>query len=254
MRVKYLKRNIGDNGQPDLAYIFTDGDNARPAVVFLGGFKSDMHGTKAAYLEAQCKARGQAFLRLDYSGHGLSGGNFEEGMVGIWAQDAADVIDSVIGKSRAIILVGSSMGGWIAMILVGRGEFNIKTLIGIAAAPDFTKDMYNHRLTDEQRAAIERDGQVELPNDYDDNPYILTKALFDDGAKHFVLDGSVAINCPMHLIQGKEDADVPWSWAEDTANHFGREKVKITYIDDGDHRLSRDEDLEVIDGAVKAAS
>jgi len=247
LNVKYLKRQ----NRPDLAYLFTEGDSQLPVVVFFGGFKSDMHGTKAEYLEEQAIKRGQAYLRLDYSGHGLSGGKFEEGMVGMWADDAADVIESVIGKEREVILCGSSMGGWIMMILAGRDVFNTKALVGIAAAPDFTKDMYNHRLTDEQRAAIERDGQVDLPNDYDDAPYILTKALFDDGARNFVLDGSVKISAPMHLIQGKEDADVPWQWAEDTANHFGRDQVHITYVEDGDHRLSRPQDLELIDSVIQ---
>lgn len=246
MSIQYLKRE----GLNDLAYVHTQGDENHPAIVFLGGYKSDMQGTKATHLEHFCISQGLEYLRLDYSGHGASGGQFVDGTIGQWADDASAVISHVIGGKRPIILIGSSMGGWIAMILTGRGMFNVTALIGIAAAPDFTRDMFNHRLNDEQRAAIMQNGRVEIPNDYSDEPYILTKALFDDGQEHFVLDGRVTIKTPMHLLQGKMDKDVPWQWAENTAAHFGHDTVKITYIDDGNHSLSRPEDLEILERAV----
>jgi len=156
--------------KPDIAYIYTPPAGkgaALPQVIFLGGFKSDMAGTKAVYLEEQCKARGQGYLRLDYSGHGYSGGKFEDGTIGSWKNDALAVIDHL--QLRDVILVGSSMGGWISLIMTVQRPDLVKAVIGIAAAPDFTDDMWFNRLDDKLRAEITLNGKVAIPNDYSDD-------------------------------------------------------------------------------------
>ncbi len=231
----------------NLAYMHSkasgDGKNL-PAVMFLGGFKSDMNGTKAIYLEEQCKSRGQEFVRFDYSGHGLSGGEFTDGTIGSWKNDVLEIMDNVI--TRDVILVGSSMGGWISLLLLfERGE-RIKGMVGIAAAPDFTRDI-EAQINDKQRATIEKIGWLEIPNDYSDEPYIFTKSLLDDGSKHSILDKQHDVDIPIILIQGKQDTDVPWGKALKIQKSFKDSNVEVVFIDDGDHRLSRPQDLEIID-------
>lgn len=237
--VDYLERK----NKPDLAYIHTKGSG--PAIVFLGGFKSDMHGTKAEYFEAQAKAACREYLRLDYSGHGLSYGKFEDGTIGSWAEDARDVIEHL--GLRDIILVGSSMGGWISLLLAQR-MIGVKAIVGIAAAPDFTKSLYEKHLSPQQREEMNRNGLVKIPNEYSDEPYIFTKALIDDGAENSVLDRDGKIGCPIHLVQGKQDPDVPWETAELIKEKFPQ--TKITYINDGDHRLSKPDELDIIWRAI----
>ncbi len=234
----------------NLAYVHikASGDGAKlPAVMFLGGFKSDMNGTKAIYLEEQCKARGQEFVRFDYSGHGLSGGEFTDGTIGSWKNDALEIMDNII--TRDVILVGSSMGGWISLLLLSERGERIKGMVGIAAAPDFTRDI-EARMNDEQRAMVEKIGRLEIPNDYSDAPYIFTKALLEDGAKHSVLDKNHDVNIPIILIQGKMDADVPWKKTLKIQKCFKNSNIEIVFVDDGDHRLSRPQDLKLIYSSI----
>lgn len=237
-----------------LAYIHTPPKTESkkyPPVIFFGGFMSDMNGTKAAYLEKQCMARGQEYLRFDYTGHGLSEGNFSDGTVGSWKEDALSVFDHIIKKPA--ILVGSSMGGWIALhLLLARNEM-VKALIGIAAAPDFTESMYNEYLTAEQKREIAEKGHTELPSDYD-APYIITRALIEDGKKQCLLNKEHAISAPIHLIQGKKDAQVPWETALKIKESFKGGRVDISFIEDGDHSLSRPQDLALLDAQVKKFS
>lgn len=246
-RVSYLRRE----GKPALAYNLTKCRRMDlPMVVFLHGFKSDMSGTKALFLEQRCQERGQGFLRFDVSGHGLSEGAFEEGTISVWREDALALIDHLTrGK---IILVGSSMGGWLALLLGRARPERIAGLIGLAAAPDFTDEIYK-ALTEEQRAALDETGLVRVPNEYSDEPYIFTKALIEDGQKHFLLDGK-ARGYPflVHLIQGKLDRSVPWQKAMAIRDMIESDHpVEVTLIDEGDHRLSRPEDLRTIDAAVR---
>lgn len=238
-------------GKPDLAYLFMEGDG--PLVVFLGGFKSDMRGTKAFYLEEFCKERGRTFLRFDYSGHGESSGAFKDGTIGSWAANARDVISHVNVDGKPVILVGSSMGGWISLLLGVSGGLDIKGLIGIAAAPDFTKKLHGEFLNEKQRAAMAQQGYVEVPNEYSAEPYIFTKALIEDGEERSLLGQSHEIDFPIHLLQGKLDPDVPWETALKIREAFGgEENVQITFIEDGDHRLSRDEDLALLGKTIEA--
>ncbi|HYZ32448.1 MAG TPA: alpha/beta hydrolase [Crenalkalicoccus sp.] len=215
-----------------------------PGVAFLGGFNSDMTGTKAAWLDGLCAARGQAFLRLDYSGHGASGGRFEDGTIGRWAGDAAAVLDALAEGPQ--VLVGSSMGGWIALLLALRpaARWRVTGLIGIAAAPDFTARIAAN-LSAEAKAALARDGVWHRPSAYGE-PYPITRALLEDGERHLLLDRRIAIAAPVRLLQGQRDPDVPWQTALRLADAIAGGEVQVTLVKDGDHRLSRPQDLALL--------
>lgn len=218
-----------------------------PGVIFCGGFRSDMTGTKATFLEAQCRERHQDFVRFDYTGHGSSSGAFEEGNIGSWLKDAEAVFDELTEGPQ--IIVGSSMGGWIALLLaLGRAD-RVAGVIGLAAAPDFSEDIYNHEFGEEERRHLEKTGIVYRPSGYGD-PYPLTKQLFEEARRHLLLKNKIAIRAPVRLIHGKKDPDVPFEKSREIAKALTSADVRVIYIDDGDHRLSRPEDLEVIDAAV----
>ena len=239
-----------DDRDTRLAYVrleaTAEGDSL-PAVMFLGGFKSDMAGTKAVFLEEQCRARGQEFVRFDYSGHGESDGAFADGTIGSWAQDALDVLDNIV--KRDVVLVGSSMGGWISLLLLKERPERIKGVVGIAAAPDFTKDI-EEKMTDSDWDMVHKIGRLEVPNDYSVEPYIFTKDLLDDGKENSLLDKTHNIEAPLILLQGKLDDDVEWEKANRIVKSFPGPETQAIFIDDGDHRLSRDQDLKLIDQQV----
>ncbi len=253
--VSKLKRE----GFPDLAYVHSvpdaSSENSMPAVMFLGGFKSDMEGTKALYLEEQCRAKGREFMRFDYSGHGQSGGAFADGTIGLWLRDACAVLQLI--KSPRVVLVGSSMGGWISLRLLQKsaddesilGGKEISGLVGIAAAPDFTDDI-TQKMDEAQKQEIAEKGFFTVGHDYGDDPYIFTKALLDDGAQNRVLNVARAVDVPVLLVQGKQDADVAWEKAEAIKKVFAGDQTKIFYVEDGDHRLSRPQDLDLIRSCV----
>jgi len=225
-----------------------------PTVVFLGGFRSDMQGSKALFLDEACRLRGQPFIRFDYRGHGRSGGTFEEGTIGLWFQDALTVIDQL--TSGPLVLVGSSMGGWISLLVARARPERIRGLVGIAAAPDFTKDM-EAQMTAEQKAILRQDGVLCIPNHYSDEPYVITRALIEDGPAHFLLEKPLALRLPVRLVQGMKDDDVPWQTAfriKSALHDGGSEDVEILLVEEGNHRLSRPEDLMLIDAQVQALS
>jgi pimeloyl-ACP methyl ester carboxylesterase len=214
-----------------------------PTVVFLPGYRSDMTGEKATTLAAFCAARGQAMLRFDYSGHGASDGAFEDGTIGIWAADALAAVDALTeGK---LLLVGSSMGGWIALLTTLARPSRVAGLIGIAAAPDFTETLMWAAMAPAERAALLRDGVLRVPSQYGE-PYAITRALIEDGRNHLLLNRPLAIDCPIRLLHGQRDPDVPWETALRIAERVAGDDVRITLIKDGDHRLSRPHDLELL--------
>ncbi|WP_371153569.1 alpha/beta fold hydrolase [Jannaschia sp. 2305UL9-9] len=219
-----------------------------PTVVFLGGFKSDMGGTKAVALEAWAKARGQAFLRLDYSGHGDSGGRFEDGCIGDWADDARAVIDHV--APGPVVLVGSSMGGWISLLLSRDLGARLAGLVTIAAAPDFTEDGFWDGFDDAQRRAMMTDGQVALPSEYGD-PYIITRRLIEDGRSRLVLRTPLPLACPVRFLQGTADADVSTETALRLLSHAKGPDMRLTLVDGADHRFSTDDCLRLIERSVE---
>lgn len=223
-----------------------------PTVIFLGGFMSDMTGTKATTLEAHCRARGQAFVRFDYSGHGQSSGRLRDGTIGRWRADALAVIDQV--TTGPLVLAGSSMGGWIALLAALARPDRVQGFIGLAAAPDFTEELMRPALTPRERQALETDGFFEQPSAYGAEPYVITRSLLEDGARHLVLDRPVALSCPVRLIHGEQDGDVPWALSVRLMGRLTAEDVTLTLVKGGDHRLSTPSDLKRMCAAVDELS
>ncbi|MDA0785749.1 MAG: alpha/beta fold hydrolase [Proteobacteria bacterium] len=230
-----------------------------PGVVFLGGFMSDMTGQKATVLEAWTRATGRAFLRLDYAGHGASGGAFRDGTIGRWRDDALTVIrhagQTVPGLGGDLVLVGSSMGGWIATLVAKAltdeaGVQNIAGLVTIAAAADFTEDLLPARLGTEALAQIAETGIFEAPSKYADAPYVITGALLEEGRNHLVLIKPLALNIPVRLIHGTADPDVPWAQSQKLMDVLTSGDVELILIKNGDHRLSEPRDLARMIGVV----
>jgi pimeloyl-ACP methyl ester carboxylesterase len=212
-----------------------------PGVVFLGGFRSDMTGTKALFLEDYCRRRGQAFVRFDYFGHGASSGDFAQGTIGRWREDAIAVIDSLTEGPQ--ILIGSSMGGWIMLLAALARPQRIAALVGIAGAPDFTEELLGPRLTPAQRAEIMERGAVILPSAFDPAGYLYTRALIEDGRRHLLLGAPIALDVPVRLLHGLADASVPWQLSLRLAERLTSRDVALSLVKDGDHRLSTEPDL-----------
>ena len=210
---------------------------------------SDMTGTKAVFMEQRCRDRGQAFIRFDYSGHGQSEGAFRDGTIGQWAEDAMAVLQQLTDGPQ--IIIGSSMGGWIALLLAKRAAQRVHGLIGIAAAPDFTEDLMWPAFTEEQRLLLTEWGYVEKPTEYGDDPYVITKSLIEDGRRNLVLRDTIQGTGPVRLLQGMEDEDVPWETAIKLTKALATDDCRVSLIKDGDHRLARAEDLEILDRAVQ---
>jgi pimeloyl-ACP methyl ester carboxylesterase len=228
-----------------LAYHQTEGKG--PWVVFLGGLKSDMQGTKAIHLEAWCKAQGRAFLRFDYSGHGESSGSFEDGCIGDWAEDTRAALDALTkGK---LIVVGSSMGGWQSLLFARAHPDRVAGLVTIAAAPDFTEDGYWAAFTVAQRAALARDGQIEMPSDYME-PYIITQRLIEDGRAHLVLRDPLPLPFPVRCLQGTADTAVSTETALRLIDHADSPDMRLTLVKDADHRFSDGPCLGLIEAAI----
>jgi pimeloyl-ACP methyl ester carboxylesterase len=231
-----------------IAYHRTPG--AGPGVVFLTGFRSDMTGGKALALEAACRARGRAYLRFDYTGHGQSSGDFTDGTIGQWTDDAVFAIERLTEGPQ--VLVGSSMGGWIMLCAALALGPRVGGLVGIAAAPDFTEDLIWQNADAATRATLERDGVWLEPSAYDPEPTPITMTLIEEGRRHLLLRGPIALACPVHLIHGMRDPDVPWQTALYLAERLVSRDVEITLVKDGDHRLSTDQDLARLDRIVDA--
>jgi pimeloyl-ACP methyl ester carboxylesterase len=225
-----------------------------PGVIFLPGFKSDMMGSKATALRDWAHRHGQAFTRFDYSGHGQSSGRFEDGTIGRWAADALAILDRVTTGPQ--VLVGSSMGGWMALLAARSRPERVAALVGIAAAPDFTEDLMWAAYPEEAREALRRDGVYYEPSQYGE-PYAITMRLIEEGREHLVLRSPLALPFPVRLIQGMKDPDVPWETALRLARHIDGDDVEVILVKGGDHRLSEPADiarLEAVLASVTAAS
>lgn len=214
-----------------------------PTVVFLGGFRSDMTGTKAAHLADWARGQGRDFLRFDYSGHGQSSGKFEEGCISDWVADAMDIITA--RAKTPFTLVGSSMGGWIALLLARRMPQNISQLVTIAAAPDFTEDLIWAGFSDAQKTDLVTKGAVQIPSDYD-APYAITQHLIEDGRKNLIFDAPLNLPFPTHFLQGTADTDVPVSHALRLFDHATGPELRLTLAKDADHRFSSPSCLKLI--------
>ena len=226
-----------------IAYHRTAG--TRPGVVFLGGFKSDMQGTKAVHLEAWAKAQGRGFLRFDYSGHGESSGAFTDGCIGDWFEDACAALAFMDGP---VVLVGSSMGGWISLLVARAMPDKIAGLVTIAAAPDFTEDSMWAGFTEAQRNEVMA-GQLALPSDYGE-PYIITRHLIEEGRDRLVLRDPLALPFPVRFLQGTADADVEMSVALRLLDHATGPDMRLTLVDGADHRFSDPDCLDLIVASV----
>jgi pimeloyl-ACP methyl ester carboxylesterase len=226
---------------------------AAPTIVWLGGFRSDMRSTKAETLDRWAEAKGRGFLRFDYSGHGESEGRFEEGTISRWLEETLAIIETFL--SGPFILVGSSMGGWLAL-LASRELLRRKRaptgLVLIAPAVDFTERLMWAHFPADVQDAIMTSGVYMRPSLYSPEPYPITRGLIEDGRNHLLLGQPIATGCPVHILQGMEDPDVPWSHALELVEHLPGESVSMTLIKDGDHRLSRPEDLERLTAAIEA--
>ena len=240
-----------DEGPPD---ILTREDGATiayrrsagkaPGLVFLGGFMSDMTGIKARTLHDFCAARGQAFVRFDYFGHGASSGAFADATVGRWKDDALAVLDRV--TEGPLVLVGSSLGGWLMLLAALARPQRVAALVGIAAAPDATEALMWRRFPEFVRETILAQGAVRIPSAYSPEGYLITRALIEDGRQHLLAERDVAIACPVRLLHGMNDADVPWQTSLELAQRLRSADVRVTLVKDGDHRLSRPSDLALL--------
>jgi pimeloyl-ACP methyl ester carboxylesterase len=216
-------------------------DGRAPTVVFLGGFRSDMTGTKAVALHDWARERGQAFLRFDYLGHGQSSGRFEDGTIGRWLDDSLAAIDQL--TTGRLVLVGSSMGGWLSLLVALKRPQRLAGLVLIAAAPDFTERMLLKGLSPEDRAILEREGRLERPSQYSPEPSVFTWKLIEEGRNHLVLDKKLVLPCPVRLLHGQSDPDVPWEYSLQIARHLEAPDVVTTFVKGGDHRLSTPADI-----------
>jgi pimeloyl-ACP methyl ester carboxylesterase len=223
-----------------------------PTVVWLGGFRSDMTGTKAQVLADALAARGQAYIRFDYFAHGASSGRWEGASIGRWREDALAVIDEL--TEGPLVLVGSSMGGWIACLAAMARPQRIRSMVLIAPAPDFTEALMRPQLSPEALRELELNGLYMAPSDYGE-PYAITRRLLDEGRNWLILGGPVAIDAPARILQGGDDPDVPWTHALELAQSLRSSDVVFTLIKDGDHRLSRPQDLErLVEAVVEVVS
>jgi pimeloyl-ACP methyl ester carboxylesterase len=225
-----------------------------PGLFWLGGFKSDMKGTKAVALDDWAASQGRACVRFDYSGHGESGGAFTDGTIGRWLDESVEVYRQFAKGPQ--IVVGSSMGGWLALLLAqalrGRkGAAPMAGMVLIAPAVDFTEELMWKQFSPSIKREIEDKGAWMRPSAYSEAPYPITRGLIEEGRKHLLLGGLIETGCPVHVLQGVQDPDVPWRHAVELVSRFARDDVVLTLIKDGDHRLSRPEDIERLIAAVK---
>ena len=230
-------------------------EGAAPGLFWLGGFKSDMGGTKAAALDNWAAAQGRACIRFDYSGHGESSGAFTEGTIGRWLEDSLAVFSAFAQGPQ--VVVGSSMGGWLALLLLralkrrpAEGRASVAGLVLIAPAVDFTEELMWKQFSPEVRREIEKTGAWQRPSQYSEEPYPITKALIEEGRDHLLLGGLIETGCPVRILQGVKDEDVPWQHAVELTSRLAHDDVVLTLVKDGDHRLSRPEDIERLIAAV----
>ena len=238
--------NLGKkNSQRRIAVLKNAG--SQPGLMWLSGFKSDMSGSKAVALAEFGDQRGQEVVRFDYSGHGQSSGSFEQACVSDWLDEATMVFDHCCGDDT--ILIGSSMGGWIALLLAlaRKNQKRIRGLILIAPAVDFTEElMWKQRFSDEIRETILKDGRWEQPSEYSNDPYVITRRLIEDGRNHLLLGKSLHVGASVTILQGAKDPDVPATHAQRLVEALPQDDVTLSLVPDGDHRLSRPQDIELL--------
>ena len=237
-KIKYHKSSLNDQ----IAYLH-ENQNSEISIFFFGGYSSSMNGTKATALSAWCKTNNLNFIRFDYSGHGSSAGEFEDGGISKWSEEAHEIFN--LCKSKINIIIGSSMGGWISLIVAKRNPLTINGLIGIASAPDFVVGEWN-RLSKEQKTQIKKDGKIIINWDKYSEDYTITYKFLEDGKKNMILHEPIKIKCPIRLLHGRLDQVVSFETSEKIINKIESENKQLKIIEDGDHSLSRDQDLKIL--------
>jgi pimeloyl-ACP methyl ester carboxylesterase len=245
-------RSLPRGPAASIAYRYREGGTDLPGVMFLGGFRSDMTGIKAASLDRFCAARDQCYLRFDYQGHGDSRTRFEDCTVGLWLEDALCVLDQVAYGPQ--ILVGSSMGAWIALLAALARPNRVSGLVCIAGAVDFTEALLWPRLGAERQRQLMVQGALRIPSAYDPDGYVVTRALIEEGRRHLLLAGAIELPVPTRLLHGMADPDVPWQHSLRLAAALTGGDVVTVLIKDGDHRLSRPQDLARLEAAIDELS
>jgi len=255
--LQFLNVGAGPRGRAIAFRKRAERASSKPGLVWLCGFKSDMASTKAQALDAACAASGQGLLRFDYSGHGESGGRFEDGSISDWLEESLALIRAqTVGPQ---ILVGSSMGGYLALLVAralkaAEETTRLAGLVLIAPAVDFTEALIWRRASPEARRAIERDGVFLRPSPYGPEPYPITRLLLDDGRRHLLLERTIRSHCPVRILQGMQDEDVPYQHTLALVEHMAGDRVTLTLVKDGDHRLSRPQDLALLLDAIESLS
>ena len=251
---KYL--DVGENSATRRIAVRV-AEGASPALFWLSGFKSDMRGTKAEALARWARERGRACVRFDYSGHGESGGDFGDGTIGRWLEESLKMFDAFCRGPQ--VVVGSSMGGWLALLLAralkqraaAAPAASVAGLVLVAPAVDFTEMLIWRKLPRQLQRALLDQGFLARPSQYSSDPYVITRALIEEGRSHLLLGGMIETGCPVRILQGVEDPDVPWDHAVELVSHLAQDDVVLTLVKDGDHRLSRPEDIERLIAAVE---
>jgi pimeloyl-ACP methyl ester carboxylesterase len=246
-----------DNGHTLAYHKFTPkhNNNDTPGVIFLGGFKSDMQGSKAIFLQDFCQKNDIPFVRMDYLGHGESSGVFTDFTIGDWADNVVTALDELTTGKQ--IIIGSSMGGWLMLLAAIARPNRLHSLIGIAAAPDFTEDLMWAALSDDEKTILERDGQYTLPlechhvNQEDFEPYTITHRLITEARKHLLLGNSISIECPVRLIHGLDDEDVPHRYSLSASEKIVSSDVQVILQKNGDHRMSTTESLSILESTLQ---
>ena len=249
--LKFLEVGTG-KGARQIAVRHETGES--PGLFWLGGYRSDMKGTKAQAIAQWGHAHGRAVVRFDYSGHGESSGDFLDGTIGRWLEEATAVFDAFARGPQ--IVIGSSMGGWLALLLtreiaaLPHSAASIHGVVLVAPAVDFTDELMWKRFSPDVRRRIEETGVYARPSQYSTEPYPITRTLIEEGRKHLLLDSMIETGCPVRILQGVQDGDVPWGHAVELTTRFARDDVVLTLVKDGDHRLSRPEDIERLLAAI----
>lgn len=235
-----------------LAYRYIPPRSVNHTVVFLSGFRSDMTGEKGQFLQSVCQGEGRGFLAFDYSGHGLSSGRFEEGTISQWLADSLDLMDNL--TQGPLIVVGSSMGGWLAHLVALARPYRVKGLLGIAAAPDFTQELMWEKFTFAQQAEIMNQGWTVIPTEYNSQGWTITRGLIEDGRKHLLLKEPIPLDIPVRLLHGMKDASVPAIYSHRLIERLTSSNVTLTLMKSGDHRLSQPGDLGILKATLKELS
>lgn len=231
-----------------IAYHKSEGSKEKPGIIFCGGFMSDMEGAKATALEKFCKEKNYSFVRFDYMGHGKSSGEFTDGTISIWKENALEVFDNLTDGPQ--IIVGSSLGGWISILVALEREDRIFGVVGVAPAPDFTENLIWKKLSQEDKDKLEKDGVIYQDSDYGD-PYPITIKLIEDGRNHLLLEDKIIMDCPVRFLHGMKDKDVPFNISVQLSELITSDNLCVNLVPNGEHSMSSNDNIELLCGTIE---